>query len=116
VDLREFAIPAAIGVGPRRQRQRERGDLAAPLVDLQSVEVVPQHGLDRIGCGQAFLGLPHRREAAQRRDQEVARPAARVEHAQLGCGRRPAVERARGRPPLPLGRKGHTARVDANRG
>ena len=101
MQLRQRPVAAGVGVGPRRKRQGERGDLAAPLVDLQAVQVVAEHRIDGFGGGQAFLGHADRHEVVQRRDQEVPGPAARVEDLEFRGGLRPAVERPRGRPPRP---------------
>ena len=99
VQVRQRPVAAGVGVGPGGERQGERGDLAAALVDLQAVQVVAEHRIDGFGGGQAFLGHADRHEVVQRRDQEVPGPAARVEDLEFRGGLRPAVERARGRPP-----------------
>ena len=80
-----FARPA-----PRRQRQRERGDLDAAPVELEAVDVVAQHGVDGGGGAQPLVAHAQRHQPLERRHQEVPGAAARVEHGECAppAGRR----------------------------
>ncbi len=99
VGRRQRPVAAAL---PRRQGQVEGGDLRAARVDLQHVDVVANDGVARLAGAQPFRLHPHPHEHLERRHDEVARPAAGVDHRHLGHGLRPAVKGARRRGPVLL--------------
>ncbi len=89
---RKLPIAAAL---PGRQGQVEAGDLGAARVQLQHVDVVADDGVARFPGAQPFFLHPHPHEHLERGHDEVARPAAGVDHRHLGHRLRPAVEGAR---------------------
>ncbi|MPM04010.1 hypothetical protein SDC9_50277 [bioreactor metagenome] len=48
VKFRQGPVPPGAGAFPRGQGQGEGGDLGHPPVDVQAVDVLPQHGIRRI--------------------------------------------------------------------
>ena len=93
---------------PRGKGQGEGGKLHAALIDLQSMDVLPQHRVHRLsGCETLELHA-HGHQHQEGGNQEVARAAAGVEGFQFGKPLRPAVKGS-GRElpkPLSLGERG----------
>ena len=101
IQVREPSITARTRPGPGGQRRIERGDLRAARIDLQTEQVVPQHGVDRVTRCEVVLLHAQTNQQVEALDQEVTTAAARIEDAQVGRHARPALEAAGGRPPGP---------------
>jgi len=98
-DMRHRQIHRVAGQAPRRERHIERRDLDAAAVNFEPVQIVSEDGAGRLLGRQAFVGLPERRENAERLNQEMAAAAARVEIGDLRRALGPSRERAGRRPP-----------------
>ena len=93
---RQRAVPDA---PPRREREIEGGDLGAPMVELQSEQVVADDRADSGFLIEPFLGNPQCDQALEHRHDEVPAAHAGIEAGQFLRHFRPAGKAASRRLP-----------------
>ena len=102
VQRRERPIPTRVGPGPSGEGKRERGQLHATRVQLQPVQILPQHRVHRFAGGEALPVHPHGNQHGECGDEEVPGAAAGIDDSQLPEVLRPSGERTGGVPTCPL--------------